>query len=121
MKSRISWLEGIYCAFCVLLASVGHAQQLHFSSIEGLVEQEISRLILPQIYARLSIDITITPLPAKRAQFEADSGISDGEIMRIHSYGEEIKNVIRVPYSLLFPRNKRLCIEVEELTNTIVT
>ena len=72
-------------------------QVYHFSSISGLVEQEIGRIVLPHLYYKIGIDITITPVPAKRAQYELSSGISDGEILRIHSYGESSPDIIRVP------------------------
>lgn len=85
--------------FAVLLLFIGNsfAQGFHFSSINFLTEQEIGRLVLPQIYAELGIDIRITPLPAQRAQLSATTGVSDGEIMRIYSYGHENPSTIRVP------------------------
>lgn len=79
------------------------AGTFHFSSIHYLAEQEIGRIVLPQIYQRLGHTIEITPLPAKRAQLAAVSGQLHGEIMRIYTYGEENPSVIRVPtpyYSL---------------------
>jgi ABC-type amino acid transport substrate-binding protein len=90
-------------AVFLLFTSVCSAAEYHFVSINKLIEQEIGRLVIPQIYKKLGIDITITPLPAKRAQLEAISGKSDGEIMRIYNYGEENPTTIRVPtpyYSL---------------------
>jgi polar amino acid transport system substrate-binding protein len=87
----------------LLFTTVCSASEYHFVSINNLIEQEIGRLVIPQIYRKLGIDITITPLPAKRAQLEATSGKSDGEIMRIYNYGEENSTTIRVPtpyYSL---------------------
>lgn len=87
----------------LLFTTVCSASEYHFVSINNLIEQEIGRLVLPQIYRRLDIDIMITPLPAKRAQLEATTGKSDGEIMRIYNYGEENPSTIRVPtpyYSL---------------------
>ncbi|TWX56179.1 hypothetical protein [Colwellia hornerae] len=40
-------------------------QTIHynFASIELLIEQEVGRIVLPQIYKNIGIDITITPLP----------------------------------------------------------
>lgn len=73
------------------------ANEYHFVSINHLIEQEIGRVILPQVYKKLGIDITITPLPGKRAQYQATSGLSDGEIMRIYSYGEENPTTYRIP------------------------
>lgn len=97
--------------FCVILLLITHSatsqnevvqnittsNEYHFSSIELLIEQEIGRLILPQIYQNIGINITINPLPAKRSQYLANSGINDGEIMRIWTYGNENPNTIRVP------------------------
>lgn len=72
-------------------------KQYQFASIQYLVEQEVGKMVLPQIYKNLNIDITVTPLPAPRAQSVANSGMMSGEIMRIWGYGEENKNTIRVP------------------------
>ncbi|MGJ8679438.1 substrate-binding periplasmic protein [Paraglaciecola sp.] len=87
----------------LLCVNVCSAKEYHFVSIQNLVEQEVGRLVLPQIYRKLGIDITITPLPGKRAQAHATSGKSDGEIMRIYNYGIENPTTLRVPtpyYSL---------------------
>jgi len=85
--------------FIVFFIFIGlsHAEEYHFVSIDNLIEQKIGQIVLPQIYKKLGIDITITPLPGKRAEFEATSGKSDGEIMRIFSYGIENQSTIRVP------------------------
>jgi hypothetical protein len=69
----------------------------NFASIELLIEQEVGRIVLTQIYKNIGINITVSPLPGKRAQCSANSGIKDGEIMRIWTYGEENLNTIRVP------------------------
>jgi len=79
------------------VSNVHGAEEYHFASIEGLVEQEIGRIILPEIYKKLGIDITITAMPGKRAEKETTSGMVDGEVMRIWSYGEENSTTVRVP------------------------
>ncbi|AAZ26571.1 substrate-binding periplasmic protein [Colwellia psychrerythraea] len=68
-----------------------------FASIELLIEQEVGRIVLKQIYKNIGINITISPLPGNRAQHFANTGINDGEIMRIWTYGDENPNTIRVP------------------------
>ncbi|WP_245699351.1 substrate-binding periplasmic protein [Pseudoalteromonas byunsanensis] len=73
------------------------AQQYNFVSINYLIEQEVGRIILTEVYDQLGIDIVITPLPGKRAQYEASIGMNDGEIMRIYSYGKENPATTRVP------------------------
>ncbi|MCF2947957.1 transporter substrate-binding domain-containing protein [Paraglaciecola aquimarina] len=83
--------------------NVCSAKEYHFVSIQNLVEQEVGRLVLPQVYRKLGITISITPLPGNRAQAQAKSGQSDGEIMRIYNYGIETPTTLRVPtpyYSL---------------------
>lgn len=86
----------LLCCFLVFASSC-IAEEYHFVSINNLVEQEVGRIVLPQIYEQMDIEITIKPLPGKRAQYEATSGISDGEIMRIFTYGIENPTVHRVP------------------------
>lgn len=73
------------------------ANHYNFASIELLIEQEVGRIVLTQIYENIGINITISPLPGKRAQYVANSGMQDGEIMRIWTYGDENPNTIRVP------------------------
>jgi len=89
-----------YCIiliFIIITANIISAEEYHFASIEQLIEQEIGSKVLPEIYKKLGIDITITPLPGKRAEKEATSGLKDGEIMRIWTYGEENSTMKRVP------------------------
>lgn len=79
------------------VAQYSFGQTLHFVSIEHLVEQEIGTIVLPQIYQKLGINITITPLPGLRAEHQASTGKVDGEVMRIYTYGNENPNLIRIP------------------------
>ena len=78
------------------------ATHYNFASIELLIEQEVGRIVLTQVYKNIGIDITISPLPGKRAQYVANSGLKDGEIMRIWTYGDENANTIRVPSSYYY-------------------
>lgn len=86
-----------FFAFFLIFVGFTNAEEYHFVSINELIEQEIGRIVLPQVYESLGIDITIIPLPGKRAQYEATSGRSDGEIMRIFTYGLENPTTHRVP------------------------
>ncbi|UJF21211.1 substrate-binding periplasmic protein [Shewanella sp. OMA3-2] len=87
----------IFALTAVLLSSFSHAEEYHFASIESLFEQQVGQIVLPEIYSKLGIDITITPMPGKRAQRAALYGKTDGEIMRIWSYSEENPTMLRVP------------------------
>jgi len=80
-----------------MFVALANAEEYHFVSINNLIEQEVGRIVLPQVYKSLGIDITIIPMPAKRAQYEATSGNSNGEIMRIFTYGLENPTTHRVP------------------------
>jgi len=73
------------------------AQDYQFVSIQNLIEQEVGRVLIPEIYKKLGYRVDITPMPGKRAQEEATSGTKDGEIMRIFTYGNENPTTIRVP------------------------
>jgi polar amino acid transport system substrate-binding protein len=98
MKSRF-----ISALIALLFASLSQAQDqkssydYKFASIEGLFEQRVGGKVLPVIYSKLGIEISISPMPGKRAQREAVSGRKDGEIMRIWSYGLENPTMTRVP------------------------
>lgn len=81
----------------VFLSLFSRAEEYDLVSIEGLYEQQVGQLILPVIYKKLGLDITITAMPGKRAMLEAVSGRKDGEIMRIWSYGIEHPETVRVP------------------------
>ena len=86
----------LFVCLC-LWAHYSFGQTLHFVSIEHLVEQEIGTIVLPQIYQKLGITITITPLPGLRAEHQAATGKVDGEVMQIYTYGNENPNLIRIP------------------------
>ena len=96
-------MKFLFSLMSFLLAGFIFAQELpkgnkyEFASIEYLIEQEVGRIVLPQIYQNIGMDITILPLPAQRAQLVANSGKKDGEIMRIWTYGNENAHTIRVP------------------------
>ncbi|MCG7533622.1 transporter substrate-binding domain-containing protein [Pseudoalteromonas sp. OOF1S-7] len=81
----------------LLLCSKASAGPLQFVSINYLIEQEVGRLVLPEVYRKLNVSIVITPYPGKRAQQLVRSGKRHGEIMRIFSYGDENPHTIRVP------------------------
>ncbi|KZN45025.1 substrate-binding periplasmic protein [Pseudoalteromonas luteoviolacea] len=96
-------MKYLIAAFFLLFTQPLYGQTYHFVSINYLIEQEVGRIVLTEVYKQLNIQITITPLPGKRAQFEAQTGLKHGEIMRIFSYGDETPTTIRVPtpyYSL---------------------
>ncbi|CCK77493.1 Conserved hypothetical protein [Oleispira antarctica RB-8] len=83
----------------LLLTQPCRAEEYKFVSIDGLYEQQVGQIILPQIYKKLGIDISITPMPGNRAVLETVSGRMDGEIMRIGSYGIDHPEVLRIPTS----------------------
>jgi polar amino acid transport system substrate-binding protein len=73
------------------------AEEYQFASIRGLYEQQVGQIVLPKIYQKLGISITIKPMPGQRAMLETASGRTDGEIMRIWSYGIEHPDSLRIP------------------------
>lgn len=79
-----------------------YAQEYRFVSIEHLIEQEVSNIIIKEVYKDLGIDVSITPYPAIRAEKKAVSGEMDGEICRIYSFGNNKPSLIRVPTSYYY-------------------
>ncbi|MEE1675563.1 transporter substrate-binding domain-containing protein [Agarivorans aestuarii] len=90
--------------FCFLYCSSVFAEGLYkYAAIEHLFEQKVGIFVLNAVYKKLDLKIEVSALPAKRAQLEASTGMLDGEVMRIWSYGEQNPQLIRVPtpyYSL---------------------
>ncbi|WP_088330403.1 transporter substrate-binding domain-containing protein [Lacimicrobium sp. SS2-24] len=91
------FIKFILTSAILFSATVTAAESYNFASINQLAEQEVGRIVLPQLYAKLNIKVNIRPLPGKRAEYHAVSGQLDGEIMRIYSYGEENPTMLRVP------------------------
>lgn len=75
----------------------GQDATYHFVRIEGLAEQAVAAKILPEIYKKIGIDIEIEALPGERAKLVATTGTTDGETLRIFSYGEKNPTMVRVP------------------------
>lgn len=93
----------VFLSIIIFSTSTLWSADYTFVSIDKLIEQEVGRLIIPEVYKKLGMEVEITPLPGRRAQQEATTGKKDGEIMRIWTYGENNPTMIRVPvpyYSL---------------------
>lgn len=71
-----------------------------FVRIDGLAEQAVGEELLKEVYKRASIEISVTPMPGKRALQQASTGAMDGETLRVFALGENVKSLIRVPTPL---------------------
>ena len=93
----------IIVALSIAFCSYANSTTFTYASIEKLPEQVISARVMTAIYDELGYGLVVKEMPGLRAQESANSGSVDGEIARIHAYGEQTPNVIRVPtpyYSL---------------------
>lgn len=90
-------LKSIFFMYLLVLSQLTQANSYHFAYITGLVDQEVGVLIMKRVYEKAGLTLTATPFPGLRAQSMANSGEMDGEVMRIWGYGDQTKNVIRVP------------------------
>lgn len=87
----------VFLIFTMMWISPSFATDYQFVSIAHVVEQQIGTKIIKQIYQKAGLDITVSPMPGRRAEYEATTGQKDGEIMRIWSYGENNSHMVRVP------------------------
>lgn len=111
-------MSGILGLFGTATHSYAKSKPTHtyqFVAIQGLIEQEIALDIFQRISEQAQLNITVSPLPAKRAEHSVFNDIKDGEILRIFEYGKNNPKVIRVPtpyYKLrtavFFNKNKPL-------------
>lgn len=84
--------------YLILLVNIScYAHDYKFGAIEGLFEQEVAKVVLPKIYKEIGLDVSVTSGPANAIENKLALGFLDGEILRIHSYGEDNENVVRVP------------------------
>ncbi|WDD97195.1 substrate-binding periplasmic protein [Thalassomonas actiniarum] len=112
---KLYYLLGFLLVFNVP-AQTPVSASYEFASIEYLSEQELGRIVLPQIYKNLGIDINIIPFPANRAQYVASSGKKDGEIMRIWTYGDENSTTIRVPTPYYYLETMPFVLKQQQIT-----
>lgn len=84
---------------CLLLflSTCAFAHDYKFGAIEGLVEQEVAKVVLPKVYKEIGLEVSVTSGPANTIENKLALGFLDGEILRIHSYGEGNEKVVRVP------------------------
>ena len=94
---EVSMIIRLLLISSVFFSLAAQAEKYNLVSIVGLYEQQVGQIVLPEVYKKLAIDITITAMPGNRAMLEAVSGRKDGEIMRIWSYGIEHPDMLRVP------------------------
>lgn len=81
----------------LMLGPVCSAQSKHFAVIEGLIDQKIGAELVSRFYQKIGVEISVTPMPGKRAEMEAAAGRKDGEVMRVWEYGLVNPTLIRVP------------------------
>ncbi len=96
-------LKVFYIVFFLILSNTAIASDYTFSVINSGDGQKMAAHVLTKVYQSIGIDIGVDPAPAKRAEQLASSGQTDGEILRVWSYGVDNPSVLRVPtpyYSL---------------------
>ncbi|MBF0230558.1 MAG: transporter substrate-binding domain-containing protein [Desulfamplus sp.] len=105
MEKRSLAMKKYFVLFIIVLAMIclsfvnlfSEEAKYHFVRIDGLAEQVVAEKILKDIYNQAGITIDIEAVPGGRAIMLATTGKSDGETLRIFSYGEKYKMMIRVP------------------------
>ncbi|MDG3086408.1 hypothetical protein P7F88_09915 [Vibrio hannami] len=78
------------------------ANTLEFVRIEGLAEQIAGEKVIYEVYKRLGISIVIHAMPARRALYESRHDGKDGEMLRIWSYGDTNRALIRIPIPIAY-------------------
>lgn len=91
------WL--VVSVFAVSLINAVQAKDYQFGSIQGLVEQEVGKSVLPKVYKRIGLNVAVKSMPANKVENLLSLGFIDGEVLRIHSYGDNNERLLRVPTS----------------------
>jgi len=96
-------LRSFFIIIFFVMSHVSSASDYTFSVINSGDGQKMAAKVLTKVYESMGITISVEASPAKRAEQLASSGKTDGEILRVWSYGVDNPSVIRVPtpyYSL---------------------
>jgi polar amino acid transport system substrate-binding protein len=97
LKKLLSLLISSLFIWVVITPVSLYAQStLTFSSIDNPLNIEVERAILHRAYQRLGIEVSLLPMPAKRALRSANTGMTDGEAARVTAIEQEYPNLIRV-------------------------
>jgi polar amino acid transport system substrate-binding protein len=97
LKKLLSLLISSLFIWVVITPVSLYAQStLIFSTIDTPLNIEVEEAILHRAYQRLGIEVSLLPMPAKRALRSANTGMTDGEAARVTSIEQEYPNLIRV-------------------------
>ena len=103
MNSLLRFFAGYLLLLLQAVGGVAYAESLHFARNEHAAEQAVAALVLEDIYQRAGLKFTVTPMPGARANTAALAGKVDGEVARVHAYGEKNPTLIKLdpPYYYL--------------------
>ena len=73
---------------------------LVFTTIEGSVNAEPSKLVLIEAYQHIGMKIKVKYQPAARALITSNTGLADGEVQRIYGINKKYTNLVMVPISI---------------------
>ncbi|MCL1143561.1 substrate-binding periplasmic protein [Shewanella gaetbuli] len=108
MKYGLALLLCLLLSFCSLSTKAESAKKINtrdynFVAIDHLAEQQVAANIVLRLCQDLSWECPISFMPAKRAERSVLNAMRAGEVARIWQYGENNRNLLRVPtpfYSL---------------------
>jgi polar amino acid transport system substrate-binding protein len=84
-------------ALLTMLGSVTWAQApLQLAAVEGSATGRVATTVLERILRGTDIAFGVTPLPAGRATLQLIAGEVDGDVARIHDYGNSHAEMVRV-------------------------
>ena len=94
-------IASMVALLCSLLPAVGHAAPLALSRISDEPLSAVAYDILKEAYRRLNLQISEANLPSERSLAYSNSGVTDGEVMRVAGIEEQYPNLLRVKVALL--------------------
>jgi hypothetical protein len=93
------------------------AKEMTFASLSGMYVAEICSQVLVEAYQRLGITVNILQFPAKRSLSVSNSGVVDGEVVRIKGAEKNYPNLVRVKSQIcstesrVYVKNKKFKLE----------
>lgn len=71
-------------------------EPLSAPTMDGFVD-----LIAKEAFKRIGVNIVVQPLPSERSLRNANSGVIDGDLLRVGNIGEIYKNLVIVPETIM--------------------
>jgi polar amino acid transport system substrate-binding protein len=101
MKYIRSFIASLTLCLLLLASCVTWAKDINIATFSlDTLQVDSAIAVMAPIYKRVGYDMSVIRFPGKRSLVEANSGTTEGELVRIAAIEESYPNLIRIPYAI---------------------